>query len=375
MVSLFFYGTLRHPPLLEAVLGRPADAIDAVPAELPDHAACWVKDRSFPTIVARPGARARGLLVRGLSDDDLARLNYYEGGFSYDLRSLDVEAEGGSVPAQVYFPHPGLWTPAEPWSLEDWVRDWGAMSVFAAQEVMGYFGSRTAEEVAAMFPMIRARADSRARAAKGSAARGPSGMDRRNLRLTGQRRRYANYFALDEYDLSFDRFDQTPSPVVERAVFVAADAVIVLPYDPVRDRVLLVEQMRAGPLGRGDPEVWQLEPVAGRIDPGEDPETTARREMLEEAGLEAQRLETVAQVYASPGCSTEYFFVFVALTDLADGGRSGLGVESEAEDIRTHVMPFEALMELVDRQAAANAPLVLAALWLARARDRLRGLA
>ena len=65
-----------------------------------------------------------------------------------------------------------------------------------------------------------------------------------------------------------------------REVFVATDAALVLPYDPLRDRVLLVEQFRMGPYGRGDPRPFLLEPVAGRIDAGETPEEAARREGL-----------------------------------------------------------------------------------------------
>ncbi len=54
-------------------------------------------------------------------------------------------------------------------------------------------------------------------------------------------------------------------------MFIAsADAVTVLPYDPVRDRVLLIEQYRFGVHMRGDPRPWVLEPVAGRIDAGRD---------------------------------------------------------------------------------------------------------
>ena len=61
---------------------------------------------------------------------------------------------------------------------------------------------------------------------------------------------------------------------VTRAAFVSGDAVTVLPYDPLRDRVLVVEQFRAGPQARGDAQAWQMEAIAGRIDPGETPEAS-----------------------------------------------------------------------------------------------------
>ena len=145
-----------------------------------------------------------------------------------------------------------------------------------------------------------------------------------------------------------------------------------LPYDPVRDRVLLVEQIRMGPLARGDATCWQLEPIAGHIDPGETPQAAARREALEEAGITLGKLEPVANVYASPGNATEFFHIFVGLADLPDLITGTGGLASEGEDIRSHLMSFDELMALADAQALANAPLVASAYWLARHRERLR---
>jgi len=153
---------------------------------------------------------------------------------------------------------------------------------------------------------------------------------------------------------------------------MATDATIVLPYDPVRDRVLLVEQFRVGPLARGDATQWQLEPIAGHIDAGETPRDAALREAQEEAGLTLHHLEKVAEVYATPGTSTEFYYIFLGLTDLPDDIIGIGGLTSEGEDIRSHLMAFDDLMGFVDRFSAANTPLVLSALWLARHRERLR---
>jgi nudix-type nucleoside diphosphatase (YffH/AdpP family) len=152
-----------------------------------------------------------------------------------------------------------------------------------------------------------------------------------------------------------------------------ADAVTVLPYDPVRDRVLLIEQFRTGPLARGDVAAWQLEAIAGRIDPGETPQDAARREAVEEAGLTLDTLIPVAGYYPSPGAISEFLYSYVALVDLPDGSAGIFGVEGEAEDIRGHLIPFAQMMDLVASGEIANAPLILTALWLQRERARLRG--
>lgn len=365
-MPLFFYGTLRHLPLLEIVLGRPATDIDLRPATLPGYAVRSVAEGPFPGIEARPDARAEGVIVGALTPEDIARLDYYEGGFDYDLVTVTL---GDGARAQVYLPAAGAWTLQGPWSLDDWVRDWGEMSCEAAAEVMGYFGQKSRDEIAGMFPMIRTRAMARVNARRTDHEQGTF---RGRVDVTDRRRVYAKFFALDEFKLSHERFDGTMTPQVERAVFVSTDAAIVLPYDPVRDRVLLIEQMRMGPLARGDANVWQLEPVAGRIDAGETPEQTARRETREEAGLEVARLHPVGELYASPGNTTEFYYIYVAIADLAADVTGIGGLASETEDIRSHLMSFDDLMALCDGGNVANAPLMVAAYWLARHRDELR---
>ncbi|SEO88894.1 nudix-type nucleoside diphosphatase, YffH/AdpP family [Salinihabitans flavidus] len=372
MDTLFFYGTLRYRPLLEIVLGRGAKTVAAQPATL--HGYAVVRDGSspFPTIRAEPGARAEGLVVEGLSENDRARLDFYEGGFAYALRPVTVHGEDGPQVAEVYFPDTEERPRGADWSFEEWAARWAEMSCHAAREVMGYYEVRSAQEVAAIFPAIRARAWAKVRARAQNHAYSPSGYTDSDVRECAHRQPYGGFYALAEYDLCYRRYDGSMSEQVERAVLVATDAVIVLPYDPARDRVLLIEQFRPGPHARNDARPWQLEPVAGRIDAGETPEATARRETVEEAGIELRGLEEVAHAYATPGCSSEFFDIYVGLTDLPDDVTGVAGLDSEAEDIRSYLFGFDEAMALVDRMAIVNAPLLVALLWLARHRERLR---
>ncbi|MDQ2092966.1 NUDIX domain-containing protein [Rhodobacteraceae bacterium 10Alg 79] len=353
-------------------------ALAPVPARLADHAVYWAEGEGFPLICAQPGGTAQGLLLRNVTTECRARLDYYELGFGYDLHEVEVtlDESGARETALVYFPQEGLWALGAPWSLADWVREWWPITKHSAREVMRGFGRRDAHENARHFTMIQTRALARALAEKEQipcTLRANFGLD--EIDVTGEEDSHAGFFLLKTYRLRHRRFDGEMSDEMSREVFIPGDAATVLPYDPVRDRVLLVEQFRMGLFGRGDRHPWCLEPIAGRLDGGEDAETCARREAQEEAGLTLSGLEKIISYYPTTGYSTEMLHAFVGIADLPEEGSRLGGVADEHEDIRSHIIAFTRAMELLEQGEINNGPLVMSLMWLARERDRLRGAA
>ena len=98
---------------------------------------------------------------------------------------------------------------------------------------------------------------------------------------------------------------RTKRQVVLREYVRHAGSVVVL---PVLDdgRVVLVRQYRHA-VGAF---LWEL--VAGHLDPGEKPLAAARRELTEETGYRARRLEKLAEFYSSPGIFSEKMFLYRA---------------------------------------------------------------
>ena len=150
------------------------------------------------------------------------------------------------------------------------------------------------------------------------------------------------------------------------------DAVCVLPYDPQRDEVVLIEQFRIGAMGRtGNP--WLVEMVAGLIDKDEQPEEVAHREAEEEAGLTFSALWPITKYFPSPGGSTEFVHLYLGRCD--SSGAGGVhGLEEEAEDIRVTPWAFEDALQAVRDGKISNAASIIALQWLALNRAEVRGL-
>lgn len=377
MDKVFFYGMLQDIPLLETVLGHGLDTQSVSSAFMQGHALFSDNALFIPHPVKNAGSQIKGVVVAGLAPGDILRLDFFMGGFGMALRRAEVlpeaHAKGPSVRVVTYFPDELPRPSGKAWTLKEWQLNWRELALQAAKEAMMYYTRITARELSRRMPFIynRAAASLRAKHDTRTPTRGRE-MLRSDVEILSHTIPYSNFFTMQEFDLKYRRFDGKISGQVARAAFTGFDAVIVLPYDPVSDRVLLVEQLRFGSFARGAIHPWSLEPVAGHIDLGETPEQSAFRETREEAAIELTELIPISRSYPSPGCSTEYYYIFAGLCELGNK-RDGLaGLPSENEDIRYHVLSFDQLMALVDSFEAENGPLVLAALWLARNRDRLR---
>ncbi|MGB1835257.1 MAG: NUDIX domain-containing protein [Marinobacter adhaerens] len=181
---------------------------------------------------------------------------------------------------------------------------------------------------------------------------------------------FQGFFRMDKLWLTHPRFDGRDMPVFTRELFIRGDATCVLPYDPERDEVVLLEQFRLGALGR-DQSPWLLELVAGMNEDGESPEEVAQREGQEEAGLTFQPLEKICDYLVSPGGSTEMIHLYCGRVSTADAG--GLyGMEHEHEDIRAHVVSSDDAIAMIHDGRINNAAAIIALQWLELNRARLR---
>jgi len=195
-------------------------------------------------------------------------------------------------------------------------------------------------------------------------------MSRGDATILGHEILWQGYFRMDRYRVSHRLFAGGWGEPVIREVFERGHAAALLPYDPVRDTVVLIEQFRIGALAAGA-NPWLIEIVAGIIEEGETPEDVVRREVVEEAGCPVDRIVPIMDVFTTPGGSSERIALFCGRVD--GTGAGGIhGVADEGEDIRAFVQPLDAALTRIDRGEITNLIAVAALQWLALHRDRLR---
>ncbi|AMY64753.1 ADP-ribose diphosphatase [Enterobacter asburiae] len=173
---------------------------------------------------------------------------------------------------------------------------------------------------------------------------------------------YSGFFSMDLYRFRHRLFNGEMSGEIRREIFERGHAAVLLPFDPVRDEVVLVEQIRIAAYDVSE-SPWLLEMVAGMIEEGETVEDVARREALEEAGLVVGRTRPVLSYLASPGGTSERLSIMVGEVD-ATTAEGIHGLADENEDIRVHVVSREQAYQWVEEGKIDNAASVIALQWL-----------
>lgn len=185
---------------------------------------------------------------------------------------------------------------------------------------------------------------------------------RNDVELISKKTRYKGFFRMNEYRFKHRLFKGGWSAEVKREVFERGHASVLLAYDPKRDEVVLIEQIRI-PAYETSQTPWLLEVIAGMVEEGESPEEVVRREATEEAGITIGRCKPIVSYLSSPGGTSERMYVYVGEVDATTAtGIHGLACENE--DIRVHVVSREQAYQWVEEGIIDNAASVIALQWL-----------
>ncbi len=187
-------------------------------------------------------------------------------------------------------------------------------------------------------------------------------MNSMKINIISEETVFNKFFHIRKIRLQFENFDGTMSPDVTRYSFEKSDAIAVLVYHVSKDAYILVRQFRI-PLLQHKIDPWMIEIVAGGISEGEDADTAARREVLEEIGYAIVKLEKISFFYVSPGILNERIHLFFAEVDETSKVNEGGGEENEDEDIELIWLPRSEAMTWMEAQRIGDAKTIIALQW------------
>lgn len=190
----------------------------------------------------------------------------------------------------------------------------------------------------------------------------PVSLGKQDVEMISQKPLYQGFFRLNQYRFKHRLFNGQMSGEVVREIFERGHAGVLLPYDVLRDNVVLIEQIRIASIETSQTP-WLLELVAGMVEPGEDIEQVVRREAQEEADISVGRCKPVLSYLASPGGTSERLSIMVGEVD-SSTAKGVHGLAEENEDIRVHVVSREQAYRWVEEGVIDNAASIIAIQWL-----------
>ena len=169
------------------------------------------------------------------------------------------------------------------------------------------------------------------------------------------------FFKMHEVTLKYQKYDGSWSNEIKRELFGGAQVASVLPYDPKKNKIVLIQQFRPGTISR-DSVNYLDEIVGGIIDPGETPENTAKRECFEETGCRISKLSLIQEYFPAPGSSESFYHLFLGEVDAPDK-ESIRGLENENEDIFVKSYSYEEIKEKLEKKEILNGLTLIALQW------------
>jgi ADP-ribose pyrophosphatase len=165
--------------------------------------------------------------------------------------------------------------------------------------------------------------------------------------------------------LRFQRFGGEMSEEITRFHYHRSDAVAVLIYDEVNQRVLLIRQFRYAVYAKTR-DGWLTECVAGMMEENETPLEVAQREVFEETGLRLRKAELLAHYFFSPGGCSDRVHLYLGTVENSDQPVGVAGLESEGEEIQAEWVPLQEALNRVDEGKIVDGKTIIALTLLER---------
>ncbi len=181
------------------------------------------------------------------------------------------------------------------------------------------------------------------------------------FKIINKKNIYSGFFKMNEVALKYKKYDGSWSNVIKRELFGGAQVSAVLPYDPLKKEIILIQQFRPGTISKKFNNYLD-EIVAGIIDPGEDPETAAKRECFEETGCKVKKILPIQGYFPAPGSSESFYHLFIAEIETFEGERI-MGLKTENEDILVRSYKISEVKDKLKNGEILNGLTLIALQW------------
>ena len=182
-----------------------------------------------------------------------------------------------------------------------------------------------------------------------------------NYKIINKKNIYKGFFEMNEYELIHKKHDGNWSDKIKREVFGGAHVASLLPYDPIKKEIILIQQFRAGILSRHK-ENLLYEIVAGIIDKNENPDQTSIRECFEETGCDVKKLIHIQDYFPAPGSSESFYHLYLGEVESFKGTRLR-GLKKENEDIMVSSFKIQEVRKMLDSKRIKNGLTLIALQW------------
>ena len=181
---------------------------------------------------------------------------------------------------------------------------------------------------------------------------------------------FKGFLTINKYEIEKDLHEGGKQDITWM-IMERGNAVGILAYDPKRDEVVLVNEMRPGILAAGDYPYTDTLP-AGGIGKGETPVQAAVRETKEETGLELKGARIIHdKSYVSAGGTSESISTVFGFVDTTKAG--GIhGLAEEMENIKTTVMSSAEFMDKIRSGEINDLKTMVAGYWLMENKQKLQ---
>tara|TARA_Y200000002_G_scaffold297511_1_gene252148 strand:+ start:181 stop:762 length:582 start_codon:yes stop_codon:yes gene_type:complete len=182
-----------------------------------------------------------------------------------------------------------------------------------------------------------------------------------NFKVTNKKNLYDGFFKMHEISLKYKKYDGSWSNEIKRELFGGAQVSAVLPFDPIKKKIVLIQQFRPGTISKNTNN-YLNEIVAGIIDPGESPEIAAKRECLEETGYKIKKLTPIQGYFPAPGSSESFYHLFLGEVD-SKNGKKIMGLDKENEDILVESFEINQVKKMMQEGEFINGLTLIAIQW------------